>query len=319
MPFDMLTPFGVRPGQVTDEERLNASMGDAAANRAAAQAELAARLGIAKMGSDTQRYGIDKQLEGTGTFAQRSTQEGSMFDRGAQLSRDLDKSATERAFGTVDRQMGPAMMREGREQTLFNEGTSLRQARNGMQMGAMESLKAAMGGGSSGAKISPEQFDLMSLQAAIANGGAIPDVSGRSSDRALRDMQLSELKRQQAYAQVKQMVDSGDWSGAEAFAKANGVSVPRRDYGDTQKMIAGEVDRVKNFIRSNNWSIAGNKADLDRLYQQTLQRLQALHPSPEAQTLIEQDLKNAMRDALKENGVIFESAGSDAVRENYGL
>jgi hypothetical protein len=91
------------------------------------------------------------------------------------------------------------------------------------------------------------------------------------------------------------------------------------DYNQVGQAVAGDLDRARKFIRSNNWSIAGNRPEVMNLYNAVLNRAKQFTNNPKVLALIEADVKKAMGEALDENGVFFNAVGSDAMREDLGL
>jgi hypothetical protein len=132
-------------------------------------------------------------------------------------------------------------------------------------------------------------------------------------------LNLENTKRGTAKTRALEAQASGNDQLAAAEAEKGGIAVPTAGYGDVHEQVKPDIDRVQKMIRNNNWSIAGNKDELRNLYQNVLARAKTLHASPQALALIEQDLKNTMRDALKENGLVFKSAGTAGVEQDYGL
>lgn len=133
MPYDRITAFGTSRGNLTDDERLRAQQGmtnqGIAAQMAALNAEIADRqAGRTFQGSES---GLDR--------AQAMT----LADKRSALDLTLDKNATDRAFGTVDRQMGPANIDAAIRQREANVKLPIEEARGAFQLAA---LKQAMGG-----------------------------------------------------------------------------------------------------------------------------------------------------------------------------
>lgn len=84
--------------------------------------------------------------------------------------------------------------------------------------------------------------------------------------------------------------------------------------------IDGTLKRIHQFIRANNWGIGdSNRSELRQMYNEFLGRLDSLGVSPQARSMLESKLKDTMRDALHQNGMFFEAAGSDATRREFNL
>jgi hypothetical protein len=98
MSFTSVSADGITRGNLTDAERMRAQQGQTQsaidAQMRALQAEIADRQ-------------AGRAFQGTENERGRAFQ-GDMFNANADLTRGLDQSATERAFGSIDRQMGPA-------------------------------------------------------------------------------------------------------------------------------------------------------------------------------------------------------------------
>ena len=85
----------------------------------------------------------DKVLAFQGGLADKEHAfQGGMFDKNAGLQKDLDASATQRAFGTVDRQMAPALLAAQDEHSKYMEGANVRGLRNQFQENALKQYMA---------------------------------------------------------------------------------------------------------------------------------------------------------------------------------
>lgn len=343
MPFNRISAMGVEHGQVSPEDQFVAQRTDAM--RRAQMAALMASGGGQSGGGTPASQGFEpyqqKEPEiigNTGTpyapidMMNRQVKAG-MDMQGLQGSQALElqkqRGADSLALGNV--QMGAANKRADLDTRMYDDSAGVENARRAMQSEALKkasgligggqapSTNSLVGGGGGSAVGGQGKWDEMAALSALANGGQMPDFASRDIQRKTLEMGLEDRKRQLGSDRVQSFLDAGDVEGANTAGATAGVPVPKQNYGTAVPQMKGDIDRVSNFIRSNNWSIAGNQAELKSLYDSTMKRAQSLNLSPQALTLVEQDLKNAMRDALKENGVFFQAAGSDTTRQNFGL
>jgi hypothetical protein len=153
MPYNRISAAGVQHGVVSDEEQFNARNAQAAAARQAQMAALQAQMQASAQSNDTARYGIDAGLKQNMMMADRDDMrldkqlgaQSGMFDKQAGLSRDLDRSSTDRAFGLANINMGAALGRDRREQAMFDEEAPIRQAKSRFQMQALNGGAGAGG------------------------------------------------------------------------------------------------------------------------------------------------------------------------------
>jgi hypothetical protein len=323
MAFNRVSAMGVQHGQISPEDEMAANL--------MRQAQMSALRGSmpspAPMGQATPELPTPKEPEILNSVG-RPAYETDYMNRGLQGQKDLQamagqqaldlsKESTNRAFGTVDRQMAPAVSADQREQALFNEQTPIRQLQRQAQQNFLQGS-------------STDDADL--LRGAIAMGR---DPTPFIEDRARRESYarqddqsqqtaistlMGELAKTNPAAAAKLAQSSKALGGVDpSVVQGAFESMGQKPYEVIAPAMAPELKRMTDFIRSNNWSIAGNQDQLRSLYNSILAKVQTMRPDPDAFRAIQEDLKSAMRDALQENGIIFESAGSDKTRRNFGL
>ncbi len=326
MPYNRVNAFGVQHGQVSPEDQFNAQRSDMM--RRAQMAALMAGGGGQPQGTGgvgNDRFARDfaaTHPEGSGPIGaggvpldqlarfDRQTKAG-MDMQGLQGSQEMDlqkqRGADSLALGNV--QMGAANKRADLEGQMWNdqagrrgledqgmrdknfiEGAKANMLRHALptDMGGQGPMSGQVGG------TAPAERMLMIMN------GQNPDQQAVAVDTLKQQLEL--LKAQNAEKQ--------------GMIPAAGI---QEAYGQAQPMLKGDLDRMKNFIRSNNWSIAGNQDQLRNLYNAALNKAAQMKLPPQVYRLYEEELKNTMRDALQENGAIFQSAGSDTTRQNFGL
>ena len=192
----------------------------------------------------------------------------------------------------------------------------------------VDAARAALSGGGSPSGQGAERDKMRMIQSLVAmrSGNAAPNFAGQDVQNEEAQMMLQEKRQAMTSKRIQAMISTGDVAGATALAKQAGVPLPSTmdtttsgELSQILPLVKSELETVSKFIRSNNWSIAGNQEELRALYDQTMNKVNALTPNPKTRALVEDQLKQTMRQALSENGLIFESAGSDATRRNFGL
>lgn len=126
MPYDLVTPFGVRPGQVSPEEEFNQRGQQNDAARQAQLAAIQAQLAMAREANATQRYGIDTGLKQAGTFGERSA-----ADMG------MEKLRQGGALDVARVNMGPNQTYADLARSQYEEGHGLRDMRSQIQQRAL--------------------------------------------------------------------------------------------------------------------------------------------------------------------------------------
>lgn len=250
MPFQHATAFGTSYGNLTDDERLGAQQGMNANAIAAQMAALNAEIADRQAGRSFQGGQADKDRAFQGT----------QFDKGAGLQKDLDASATARAFGTVDRQMGPANIDAGIRQREANVKLPIEEARGAFQL---QALKAAMGGMGAGAAGTPG-----------APGGAAPQGGGLDPDATMfmawggNPGEYMQNKRIQANSDrthqdaldardlelAKSLIASGKPEavalGTQILSKGKGSALSGQDPATLQTALQPEVDAASAITKS---------------------------------------------------------------------
>jgi hypothetical protein len=320
MPYNRINAFGVEHGQVSPAEQFQAQQADAM--RRAQMAALMSGAGGGKpaqgadQGFEPFPSMVDKPQELHAwspdvVLSQQRQLNGTKDLMGleGQQAMDLQKQKGADYLNAVKEQMAPAnagAALEGQKWSdmagrrgIEDEGLRNRNFLEGAKATILRGMlpPSAGGDGAGGAAPTDQQGSERLLQ--ILNGNN-PDKSA---------VEVDTLKAQLGLLQKQMETQGGLTAGA-------GI---QQGYQQAAPMLQGDLARMKQFIRSNNWSIAGNGDQLRNLYNGILQKAANMGMQPQAYRIFQEELKNTMRDALQENGMFFESAGSDAVRGEYGL
>lgn len=104
---------------------------------------------------------------------------------------------------------------------------------------------------------------------------------------------------------------------APTFDPASGAS---QEYAAVSKLAEPDIKGIQDLITSHNWWLGPqNRVELSSRMQALSAKMKSLGVSPRTQALIESEMKMAAQKSLKENGVAFQAAGSDAARSELGL
>jgi hypothetical protein len=329
MPYDRINAFGVQHGQVSPAEQFQAQQAEAM--RRAQMAALMSGAGGggrpaqgADQGFEPFPSMVDKPQELHAwspdvVLSQQRQLNGTKELMGlqGQQAMDLDKQHGQTSLDIVKQQMLPSQGANQREQALFDEQTPIRQMQRQAQQNFLQGSAT-------------DDADL--LRGAIAMGrDPTPFLQARTQERgyarqdemaqqgAINSL-IAELAKTNPAAAAKLGQSSKALGGVDPSVLQGAFeSTGQKPYESISAVMAPELKRMTDFIRSNNWSIAGNQDQLRNLYNSILAKAQTMNPDPRAFRALQEDMKNAMRDALQQNGAIFESAGSDATRRNFGL
>lgn len=307
MSFTRVTAAGISRGNLTDEEKLRAQQAQNDLQAQLALQEMAARERMHGKSDSTQRYGIDQQTAVAGTFGQRAQHEGGMFERQAGLSRDLDASATERAFGLADRQMAPAMMGAELAKTKYEDQAGVDRYVNQMVLERLKGMNAPAAPAAPGAAPAPAQSGLsdadvqmFGILAALKGGGSMPDFQTQAMQRQVSQMQLEEMKRNQAKGRALEQRDAGNVDQANALAAAGGVALPRvaaADFADRPDYTQA-LDRAKGSIGTFLNDATGGEDDvqgIQKIVESAIAALTSKGVDPaEARAYVLQALKGAV-------------------------
>ncbi len=327
MPYNRVSPFGVQHDLVSPGEEFRARNQSQAMQHHMQQLAMKAQMdalrgggGAEMLPSDTfQRdpnEGRDMENVAMNAFMNNQQREQNFAQgmQGDQLKNRLDVTGLQMGPRNAEvEQQGKQWDQLAPQRQADLEGT---QSRNFGEKFKMDLLKRAMPGAASPAGqgsgfTDPAAFGPMGM---MAPGGASGAPSGDAA-QAERMLQILGGQNPDANAAQREMLRM-QVDNAKAVNPSN---VAQQQYGQIAPLVEKNIKDVYDFIRSNNWSIAGNKDQLQNLFNSVMTRLQGLKASPDAMKLIQEDIKSAMRKALQENGVFFDSAGSDSVRQEYGL
>jgi hypothetical protein len=239
MPEQFYTPFNGAGGQtrVTDMDRISLQQQNMQTARDAAMMEIKARMQMqqAELGDRAQGRSMEYGDRG----AARSFQ-GGMADKSMALQRDMDTSATDRAFGMADRQMAPALMGAQLDRAKFDEGAGVRGAEQGL---LMQALQQAGGGISGGGGSSMNPLDVI----AAMKGG---DVSGNQIKRDMASLQMEELKRGMTKTRQQELL-AADPAAARQAATESGVPLsiaPIEEYmSQNPGLTSGLSNKASSF------------------------------------------------------------------------
>ncbi len=248
MPEQYYTPFNGAGGQtrVTDMDRLGLQQQQIQTARDAAMMEIQARMQMqqAELGDRAQ----GRTLEYGDRNAGRAF-EGGMFDKNAGLQRDLGQQQTDRAFGTVDRQMSAANKTADLAGRQFDEGAPLRQSTMNNQMYYQNAMKDAFtGGGQLGSAGS--DMDKLRLMAFMATGGKGDMPQDTSVARESAQLGLKGQQDAAHSAEIQRFADAGDFATADRLGAQYGqpVNKPRVGSADIQALL---TPKVHDFIRKD--------------------------------------------------------------------
>lgn len=250
----------------------------------------------------------------SGTFDQRSK---SQMD----IASLTDAGQTERTrMG-----MAPQQTLADLEARKYGDQSGVSNAKNSLIMRLIGDMEKGLGGAPGGAPMS----------GAPAGGGFQLD------PKSMRGMQygLLGLKDPQAETDslVRQImteragkVDDADLPAALAAIQggdpskmpaAGGINQKAMaGYAQAQQAVAPDIQDMYAFLRKNNWAIGdADQATIAQKFQAISMKLDSFRVPQQIKTNILNDLKAKMQQALGENGVMFEAAGSDALRQQYGL
>ncbi len=330
MPYNRISPFGVQHDLVSEGEQFRAQ------NERSANAHHAQKLAMqAQM--DLLRGSGGGQAE----LFQRDPNEGRDMEnvarnemmtqqkRGMDFANQAQASELKNRLDVTGLQMGPRNQEVELAKQQWGDMAGRRgiedeglKNRNYMEGFKADYLRKMSGGGAqsavpAGGLTDPGQFGPTGMMAPGGSGQQGGDQAG--TERALMILGGQNPDAAAAQRDLLKLQVHGAQEESKAADQNRASAQAQGQYATIAPLVQKSLQDVRSFIRSNNWSIAGNQDQLSNLYNSVLTRLQSLRASPEALKLIEQDLKQTMRDALQENGVFFDSAGSDATRERFGL
>ncbi len=330
MSFNRIGAMGVQQGLISPEEEFLAQRTDAAR-----RAQMALLSGAGGGGSFA-GVGPGGAAATGGDPQQSEWREDQVFNRnlrgalemqkqGGMNALDLSKQGGANDQTVATTHMAPALMREQTNRQAYDDSSGLR---NLQQKRGMQTLQGIMNGTAS----SSDDPNMTMMREAIAMGQSpAPFLEAQS-----RDKQYSHQVDQSREAGMQQLIAAIAQQNPEMAAQLAGTTqtfggLPegslagaftaggQKQYEQLAPSMAPDIDRMRKTIRANNWSIGENQDQLRSLYNSILAKAQSFKPAPQAFRALQEDLKNAMRDALQENGLFFESSGSDTTRQNFGL
>lgn len=305
----LYTPFNGPGGQsfITDEDRFQANRTDSDAAREAAAAALAAQIRMHQADLADRQAG--RMQQGSEFERGLSSQEnesrlgrdfqGGLFDKQLGLSRDLDRSSTDRAFGLADRQNLVPMAEVNLARDQFNATNWRNELQKKFlteQLGAMQGGAGGAGvAGGSGFTIDPE--DRSAILTSVLSG----QPAASHNQRELEKLQLEEARRVAGKSRVQDYINSGDVAAAEALAKQLGVAVNRPKYGNADASVNDLKSAVQGFAAKDNAMFGWdpNMGDVSRLDAQANQAISMLvrdyhMPIEEAQRIVNQAIQQSV-------------------------
>lgn len=331
---------------VSDRERLNQSQqamnsSDALARQALAQRQMELAQQRELAGTFKERSEFDRSQAGEQFANQRAmlgdeigarTGLARMQEGGQNYRAELqDTGATERTKLGIQPQMTALGYGKEKDDREWNAGAGRRtveDAKYGVQGGILRQIGAAVNGEMGGAGVPGQpQGNALGLKPSDMRGLAFTALGGSApvdrDDEAI-------------HAALSKMLETADPSDVPAIIEATKSGdyskIPTNNQGKIARIsnevgnlgvasdVEGALQRVHKFIRSNNWGIGdANRVELRQMYRDFMDRLDTLGASPSARAMLEDKLKQTMRDALHENGAFFEAAGSDQTRQEFRL
>ena len=253
MPYDIHTPFGIKPGQVTEAEQLQSNTvarHRAQAMQGDAQAEQMRALRSALGGDERDPIGSDP------FFADKSAPSGpSLADEQTRAA-----MSHQREMGQLEDLSNLAARNAARDDGLnATQRGDLNRGRHGLEMGQMDIQRKAQGelsglvGGAEqpaagNGPMSEDQLLRMAILGGMAGGKNMPDVGGilsKRSDNRRADqthqvtmqelnMRMEEMKQRMAANRAKGYLEAGDPEGAAKAAADGGIPRPRVSSADVQ-------------------------------------------------------------------------------------
>jgi hypothetical protein len=331
MPYSALNPNGDADFALRQRQ---AKMSDYVA-----MAQLAAQERMASMANDTQRYGVDKgaatQL-GVAGIGKDTTLGAANIN--AASAGNVAGIGAKAQTDTAGIQTAPQMLRVGLERDEYTDKAPQRALANA-QAGLATKRLAPQG---RIADLIDSQVE-QSLRGGAPSPGAVPGAAP-AAQPILRPQDVRGLVR--GYAGLAPDPGEGmiqnfllqrmqdDPENAQAYIAAASTGdiskIPKergsldakkaQEYDTAKRMVDPDIQAVVKEIRANNWRIGdADQTRIQALADGVMNKLRQLRVSPETQAMIGDELKKNMEGALHENGVFFESSGSDMARARNGL
>lgn len=257
MPYDLHTPFGIQPGQVTPAEQLEAQRGSRLSSihsqllsQSARDAQMRVlRDSVGGMDNDA-FFTPEKQGSGMQSGVKPVTKPGEYGTDAYFNQRDRDRGATAVAGAETEskiaKHQGDMKMRAEMESMLMGGGGEPAAGPMPMKPSAKgPDYSALVGGGSSGQPpatgggggMSKDQLMKLQMMIAALNGTAPPNVAEQNATTAQTTIEQQaavpvlkeaeeagkEKARERAMARVKMYLDSGDIVSAKRVAAEEGV------------------------------------------------------------------------------------------------
>lgn len=343
MPYDLVTPFGTRRGQVTPDEEMSQRSAIQAAQIAAlrAQTDATYQLGHEQIGQEASRFGTYQQQQDAG-------RQNAALEHAYSMETGAQKGGFDLAGKGLE--YGANNTLADIERRKYEEGLPLRQEEMSSQVDFLRQLRARMGGvmgspsaqspgeagpnpglpstspasspgasGASGGVMSPDQMDQMAMYAAILNHKDPGDLAEKQMQRQKGELQIQALKQQIAQQQIDARLKGNDYAGAQALAKQSGGIVPQASLADVEANpeFSKRLNAIPDVIRNNNlYFTEGNLGELGQANDELMQLIDSLHAAPEVKQQIMQMIKEKMRGAIGQNTF---GMGMQKIASQYGL
>lgn len=330
MAFNRTTAFGTTYGNVSDAERMAAQQNQFNSNQAFQLAALQAEMADRAAGRNFQGGLADKEM----TF------QGGMFDKNAGLQKDLDRSATERALGVVDRQMQPSLLDAQLRQREANIDLPIREMRGQATQMALQQAIGQMKGAGAAPGGAPMDDSLMFL-AFGGNPGELANIrrqemqakqtredsiDNRNQALAIEMMKSANPQARALGASILAKTQTSGFAGADTATLQNALTPQATPAEAIGKKVAlsqaltqlkTAADRGANSMFSGD-DVAQVKAQTDQLVKMLVDNGV---PEEEARAYIQQEIdKVAPAENALHLGYYFPSISSTGqVRQAAGL
>lgn len=285
MPYDLVTPFGTRRGQVTPDEEMSQRSAIQAAQIAAlrAQTDATYQLGHEQIGQEASRFGTYQQQQDAG-------RQNAALEHAYSMETGAQKGGFDLAGKGLE--YGANNTLADIERRKYEEGLPLRQEEMSSQVDFLRQLRARMGGvmgspgaqspgeagpnpglpstspaGAPGGGMSPEQMDQMSMYAAILNHKDPGDMVQKQMQRQMLQMALEDAQRKRTKERQAELLGQ-DPTAARAAAQASGVplEIPKiEDVMSNPEMGPGKTlaDMSGSFAQKDTKMFGWDPTDQD--------------------------------------------------------
>ncbi len=310
MPYDLHSPFGIIPGQISPAEaQMNAlralmGRGDAPNNGAALDAaknagDLDQDPHFASWRADDAARAKAAGTPVSGTMPKLQDGEygtASYFNKRMRDDADTELAQQKAEQGQLD--VNTARAKAGAN------GVPLpvrKQGRGFAEAEGKDRITLQEGGLPGGAAVDP-----------VAEAVRPQDLNPAQYRAVLGGSDPTEVAKLPAQVQMGELEAAAKGREGDVGTAATGIAL----YGAAASQVMSDLESLRQFVDDNGISIAGNMPELEQRVNAVRARLNALSPSKGARAQIELDIKKTLQDALEANGMMF---GKQAVQNRYGL